>query len=97
MRAVVCRAWGPPESLVVEDVPEPTPGPNDVLIRIRACGVNFADALIVQGRYQEKPPLPFTPGLEVAGEIVAMGKDVADSPRGSAWRHSARPAATPSR
>ena len=76
MRAVVCRAWGPPESLVVEDVPEPAPGRNDVLIRVRACGVNFADALIVQGKYQEKPPLPFTPGLEVAGEIVAMGEDV---------------------
>ena len=76
MRAVVCNAWGPPEALVVEEVPEPVPGPGDVLIRVRACGVNFADALIVQGSYQEKPPLPFTPGLEVAGEIVAMGADV---------------------
>ena len=77
MRAVVCREWGPPEGLVVDDVPEPVPGPNDVLVRVRACGVNFADALIVQGRYQEKPPLPFVPGLEVAGEIVSMGEDVA--------------------
>ncbi len=62
---------------MVEEVPEPKPGPGDVLIRVRACGVNFADALIVQGTYQEKPLLPFTPGLEVAGEIVAMGRDVA--------------------
>jgi len=62
---------------MVEEVPEPRPGPDDVLIRVRACGVNFADALIVQGTYQEKPPLPFTPGLEVTGEIVAMGRDVA--------------------
>ena len=77
MRAVVCREWGPPEVLVVDDVREPVPGPNDVLVRVRACGVNFADALIVQGKYQEKPPLPFVPGLEVAGEIVSMGKDVA--------------------
>ena len=76
MRAVVCREWGSPEGLVVDEVPEPVPGANEVLIRVRACGVNFADALIVQGRYQEKPSLPFTPGLEVAGEIVAMGKDV---------------------
>ena len=77
MRAVVCRAWGPPESLEIDDVPEPLPGPDEVLIRVQACGVNFADALIVQGRYQEKPPLPFVPGLEVAGEIVAMGDYVA--------------------
>ena len=76
MRAVVCKAWGPPEALVVGDVPEPVPGADEVLIRVRACGVNFADALIVQGRYQEKPSLPFTPGLEVAGEIVTMGRDV---------------------
>ena len=61
---------------MVEDVPMPAPRADEVLVRVRACGVNFADALIVQGRYQEKPLLPFTPGLEVAGEIVAMGKDV---------------------
>ena len=76
MRAVVCKAWGPPEGLVVDDVPEPVPGAGDVLVRVRACGVNFADALIVQGKYQEKPPLPFTPGLEVAGEVASMGEDV---------------------
>ena len=76
MRAVVCREWGPPEALAVEEVAEPEPGPNDVLIRVQASGVNFADALIVQGAYQEKPSLPFIPGLEVAGEIVAMGSDV---------------------
>ena len=76
MRAVVCKEWGPPEALEMDDVPEPVPGTDDVLIRVRACGVNFADALIVHGKYQEQPPLPFTPGLEVAGEIVAMGEDV---------------------
>ena len=76
VRAVVCETWGPPEALVVRDVPEPRPGPDDVLVQVRACGVNFADALIVQGRYQEKPALPFTPGLEVAGVVVAMGENV---------------------
>ena len=76
MRAVVCKEWGPPEALEMDDVPEPAPGTDDVLIRVRACGVNFADALIVHGKYQEQPPLPFTPGLEVAGEIVTMGEDV---------------------
>ena len=77
MRAVVCKAWGPPEALAVEDVPTPSPGAGEVLVRVRACGVNFADALIVQGRYQEKPSLPFTPGLEVAGEVAEAGEGVA--------------------
>ena len=76
VRAVVCRKWGPPENLAVEDVPPPVPGFGEVLIRVRACGVNFADALIVQGKYQEKPPLPFTPGLEVAGDVVEAGGEV---------------------
>ena len=77
MKAVVCKAWGPPEALAIEDVPAPSsPGAGEVLVRVRACGVNFADALIVQGKYQEKPPLPFTPGLEVAGEVVAVGEGV---------------------
>ena len=74
MRAVVCRVWGPPEALTVEEVPVPTPGAGEVLVRVRACGVNFADALIVQGKYQEKPHLPFTPGLEVSGDVVAVGE-----------------------
>ena len=76
MRAVVCRAWGPPEALAVEDVPAPAPGAGEVLVRVRACGVNFADALIVQRKYQEKPPLPFTPGLEVAGDVAAVDEGV---------------------
>lgn len=76
MRAVVCRAWGPPEALAVEDVAAPAPEAGEVLVRVRACGVNFADALIVQGKYQEKPLLPFTPGLEVAGEVAALGEGV---------------------
>lgn len=65
------------ERLVVEEVPEPVPGPGEILVRVRACGVNFADTLMVRGQYQEKPALPFAPGMEVAGEVVALGPGVA--------------------
>ncbi|PWF55303.1 NADPH:quinone oxidoreductase family protein [Massilia glaciei] len=77
MKAVVCKAWGPPDSLVVEDLPEPAPGPGQVRIAVRAAGVNFPDVLIIQGKYQVRPGLPFTPGSELAGVIDALGPDVA--------------------
>jgi NADPH2:quinone reductase len=73
MRAVICRAWGPVASLRVEEVPPPVPGPGQVLIDVRATGVNYADALMVAGRYQTKPPFPFSPGLETAGVVVRGG------------------------
>jgi NADPH:quinone reductase len=76
MKAVLCKAWGPPESLVVEDVPSRSPGAGEVLIRVRAAGVNFPDVLIVQKKYQIQPPLPFTPGAEVAGDVIAVGEGV---------------------
>ncbi|MDE2649982.1 MAG: NADPH:quinone oxidoreductase family protein [Chloroflexota bacterium] len=76
MRAVLCEAFGAPESLVVSDVPSPLAGAGQVKIRVRAAGVNFPDALLVQGLYQLKPPLPFSPGLEVAGEICEVGAGV---------------------
>jgi NADPH2:quinone reductase len=76
MRAVVCRAWGEVETLKVEDVPVPSPGPGEVLIEVRATAVNYADALLVAGRYQTKPPLPFSPGLETAGVVAATGGEV---------------------
>jgi NADPH:quinone reductase len=76
MRAVICRAWGEVETLKVEDVPTPTPGRGQVLIDVRATGVNYADAIMVAGRYQTKPPLPFSPGLETAGVVAAVGEDV---------------------
>ncbi len=78
MRAVVCRAWGEPRDLVVEDIPAPPVAAGEVAIEVRAAGLNFADTLIIAGTYQTKPPLPFSPGFEVAGRIVALGADVGD-------------------
>jgi NADPH2:quinone reductase len=82
MRAVVCRAWGDVEDLKVEDVPPPAPGPGEVLIDVKATAVNYADALLVAGRYQTKPPLPFSPGLETAGVVAACGEGVSRFSRG---------------
>ncbi len=82
MRAVVCRAWGEVDTLKVEDVPPPAPGPGQVLIDVRATAVNYADALLVAGRYQTKPPLPFSPGLETAGVVAACGEGVTRFSRG---------------
>ena len=72
----MCKEYGPPESLVVEDVPSPTPGPGDVIISAKAASVNFPDVLIIQNKYQVKPPLPFSPGSEVAGVVKAIGDGV---------------------
>lgn len=74
MKAVMCETLGPPEQLVLKDVPEPgAPGPGQVLIAVKAAGVNFPDTLIIEGRYQTKPGLPFAPGGEVAGTVLALG------------------------
>jgi len=77
MRAVVCRALGEPEELDVVERDSAPCGPGQVRIRVWAAGVNYVDALFVQGRYQIKPPLPFVPGSELAGEITEIGSDVA--------------------
>ena len=77
MKAVICRDWGGPESLSVEEMPLPEPGPDQVLIDVAAAGVNFADTLMIAGKYQEKPPFPFSPGLEIAGTVRALGANVA--------------------
>jgi NADPH2:quinone reductase len=76
MRAVMCRAWGEVETLKVEDVPAPKPAAGEILIEVKATSVNYADALLVAGRYQTKPPLPFSPGLETAGVVAACGEGV---------------------
>jgi NADPH2:quinone reductase len=76
MRAVVCKAYGSPEALVVEDVESPTPGRGQVVVTVKACGVNFPDNLIIRGLYQFKPPPPFSPGSEVAGIVKTVGEGV---------------------
>src|SRR4029077_13869080 len=73
MKAVLAKAFGPPEQLVLEEVPPRRAGPGEVVIKVKACGVNFFDALIVQGKYQTRPPLPFSPGGEVAGVVSEVG------------------------
>ena len=78
MRAIICKDWGDPETLELGDLPEPALGPGQVRIRMRAAGVNFADCVLVRGQYQEKPDLPFAPGLEGAGEIMEVGDGVTD-------------------
>ena len=76
MRAVLCKELGMPESLVLEEVPGLIPGPGQVLISVQACGVNFPDTLIIQGKYQFKPDLPFSPGGEISGVVKQVGSDV---------------------
>ena len=76
MKAVVCKELGPPEKLVVEQVPSPMPGKGQIVVSVKAAGVNFPDTLIIQGKYQFKPEPPFSPGGEVAGVIKALGEGV---------------------
>jgi NADPH:quinone reductase len=76
VKAVLCRAYGPPESLVVEEVPALVAGPGEVVVSVKAASVNFPDVLIIQNKYQFKPPLPFSPGSEVAGIVTSIGDGV---------------------
>ncbi len=73
---MIATQWGEPSEMQYAEVADPTPGPGQVLIDVKAIGCNFPDILIVQGKYQMKPPLPFSPGLEVAGVVLAVGADV---------------------
>ena len=76
MKAVLCKQFGPPESLVIEDLPSPTPGAGEVVVTVKAASVNFPDVLIIQNKYQAKPPLPFSPGSELAGVVKEIGAGV---------------------
>jgi NADPH2:quinone reductase len=76
MKAVMCRAYGMPDTLVIEEREPPRPGSGQVVVSIEACGVNFPDTLIIQGKYQFKPELPFSPGSEVAGVVKEVGEGV---------------------
>ena len=75
MRAVICRAFGPYTDFKVEEVEAPIPKRGELLLDVHAAGVNFMDALMVEGKYQVKPPFPFSPGAEVAGVVRALGPD----------------------
>jgi NADPH:quinone reductase len=76
MKAILCKQFGPPESLVLEELPSPAPGPGQVLVSVKAASVNYPDVLIIQNKYQVKPPLPFSPGSEMAGTVKGLGASV---------------------
>lgn len=80
MRAIVCQQYGPPEDLVLQELPDPTPGPGTMVVRVRAAAVNFPDVLMIDGKYQLKIPTPFTPGSELAGDVIAVGDGVPFAP-----------------
>lgn len=76
MLALVCSGWGGPETLQLADLPDPQPGPGQVLLRVSAAALNYADLIMIRGHYQTRPAFPFAPGLEAAGEVVACGAGV---------------------
>jgi NADPH2:quinone reductase len=76
MKAVLCTQFGPPETLVVEELPSPRPGAGEAVVSMKAASINFPDVLIIQNKYQFKPPLPFSPGSEMAGVVKEVGKGV---------------------
>src|SRR3954471_8034052 len=82
MKAVVCKQYGPPESLVLEELASPTPAAGEVVVSVKAASVNFPDVLIIQNKYQFKPPLPFSPGSELAGVVKEVGAGVTAFRRG---------------
>ena len=87
MKALLCETLGPAEGLVIRDLPEPQPGPGELAIRVKAAALNFFDTLVIQGRYQVKPPLPFSPSAECAGVVSAIGDGA------TGWRVGERVAA----
>jgi NADPH:quinone reductase-like Zn-dependent oxidoreductase len=82
MRALLSQEPGGPEALKLDDLPDPTPREGELLIRVRACAINYPDVLIIEDKYQLKPPRPFAPGSEIAGEVEAVGAGVDDWNRG---------------
>src|SRR3954464_11878372 len=76
MKAVLCKEWGDPSNLVVQEIESESPATGEVRIAVRASGMNFADALLIAGQYQFKPSFPFSPGFEVAGVVAEVGAGV---------------------
>ena len=87
MKALLCESHGPADELVIRDLPDPVPGPGEVVVAVKAAALNFFDTLVIQNRYQVKPPLPFSPAAECAGRIAALGEGV------TGWRVGERVAA----
>lgn len=76
MKALLSHQPGGPDTLQLSDLPEPTPGPGELLVRVRAAAINFPDVLIIEDKYQMRPPRPFAPGGEIAGEVIGLGDGV---------------------
>ena len=78
MKAALCTHYGPPEEMVVQDIPSPKAGKGQVVVTVKACGINFPDVLMIQDKYQFKPALPFSPGGEIAGVVKEAGEGVSN-------------------
>jgi NADPH2:quinone reductase len=78
VKACLCKTFGPPESLTIETLPDPVAGPDEILVRVRACALNFFDTLIIKGKYQYRPEMPFSPSAEMAGVVEAVGDNVTE-------------------
>src|SRR5882672_9515508 len=78
VKAILCQHYGPPDELVLADIPDPVAGPGEVVAKVVACGLNFFDTLIIAGKYQTKPPFPFSPGGELAGVVESVGSGVTE-------------------
>ncbi len=76
MKAILCKKFGPPSTLVYEEIAEPIPKSDEVLVAVKACSVNFPDSLLIQGLYQFKPAFPFSPGADISGKVLAVGEGV---------------------
>src|SRR5215212_4735084 len=83
MKALLSTGPGGPETLELTDLPDPVPGPGELLVRVRACSINYPDVLIIEDKYQLRPPRPFAPGSEIAGEVEAAGGGVDVWPMGA--------------
>src|SRR5688500_8840037 len=76
MKALLSHQPGGPDTLQLSELPDPTPGPGELLVRVRAAAINFPDVLIIEDKYQMRPPRPFAPGGEIAGEVIGLGEGV---------------------
>ena len=76
MKALLCNRYSTPDELELADLPEPAAGPGEAVVRVRAAALNFFDILIIAGKYQHKPPFPFSPAAEFAGEVESIGPGV---------------------